>query len=362
MTTTRPESSADLLDMGRLEQFAGQVLTDVAAAQAVAANHLGERLGLYRHLSGAGPMTAAELASAAGTNQRLVLEWLRGQAVAGYLFHDLDAGTFELPPEHAVVLANEGAPAFMGGAFEVAAALWADVEKVESAFRADGGVGWGDHDHRLYRGIHRVFGPVYEASLVSEWLPALDGVVERLERGGHVADVGCGAGVSSTLMARRFPLARISGFDSHAPSIAMARTRARDEGVEETTSFDVLEATSLPADGFDLVCFFDCLHDMGDPVAAARRAHRALADGGTVMIVEPRALDNPAVGDDPISRLYYTGSLFLCTPCALAQGGGEPLGAQAGPAAMAEILTDAGFTSVRVAVTTPFNTILEARP
>ncbi len=361
MTSTLSESDSGPIDTDRLTAFAAQVLTDVAAAQAVAANHLGERLGLYRHLAGAGPVTAAELATATGTNQRLALEWLRGQAVAGYVVHDPDNGTFVLPPEHAVVLAQEDAPVFMGGAFEVAASLWADVEKVEAAFRGDGGLGWGDHDHRLYRGIGRVFGPVYEASLVSEWLPALHGVVERLEHGGRVADVGCGSGVSSTLIARRFPLATVRGFDQHAPSIGQARALAEAEGVEENTSFDVLDAMSLPLDKFDLICFFDCLHDMGDPLAVARRARRALAEEGTVMVVEPRAHDNPALGDDPISRLFYTGSLFLCTPCALSQGGEDVLGAQAGPVAMVEVLAGAGFNSVRVAATTPFNTIMEAR-
>jgi SAM-dependent methyltransferase len=356
--TATPADGA--LDGERLAAFAGRVLVDVAAAQAVAANHLGERLGLYRHLAGSGAVTAPELAAATDTNERLVLEWLRGQAVAGYVDHDPGTGRFSLPPEHAVVLAEESAPVFMGGAFEVAASLWADLAKVERAARGDGALEWGDHDERLYRGIRRVFEPVYAASLVSEWLPALDGVVERLERGGVVADVGCGSGASSILLATAFPRSVVRGFDRHEPSVREARSRADAERVDNVT-FEALDAASLPDEEFDLVCFFDCLHDMGDPVAAAARARRSLAVDGSVLIVEPRAVDDPAVGDDPVSRLFYSGSLFLCTPCALAQGGDRALGAQAGPAAMTELLRESGFGTVRIATSTPFNTILEAR-
>jgi SAM-dependent methyltransferase len=352
MTTTT-------IDEARLEAFMGQAVTDLAAAESAAACYLGERLGLYRALATAPTMTAGELAQATGTNERLVLEWLRNQAAGGYVEHE--GGRFRLPPEQALALADSESGAFIGGAFEIIAAVWADVELVEAAFRGDGGLDWGAHDHRLYHGVERFFAPAYRANLLTTWLPALDGVVERLETGGLVADVGCGHGVSTVMFAEAFPRSTFVGSDPHEASVESARRRAAEAGVADRTRFEVHAAADLPADGYDLVCFFDCLHDMGDPVSAAAAARRALAPGGTVMVVEPSAGDDLDDNLGPVGRMFYAGSTFLCTPSALSQGGGHALGAQAGPAAITAVLHEAGFEHVRVAVQTPFNLVFEAR-
>lgn len=357
MTTTDQDHA---IDLARLEAFAGQVVTDVAAAQAVASNHLGDRLGLYRRLRDAGPQTASELAAATGTNERLVLEWLRTQAVGGYVQHDSADDSFALPAEHAIVLAEPSAPVFMGGAFEVAASIFADLDRLEAAFRGDGGVDWGDHDHRLYEGIRRVFGPLYESSLVG-WVEALAGITERLEAGGRIADIGCGAGASTIVLARAFPGAAVRGLDRHSASIDEARRSADAEGLGNI-AFEALDATEPVGDGQDLICFLDCLHDMGDPVAAASRARDALADGGAVLVVEPAAGDTLAEAATPVNRMFFSGSTFLCTPGALAQHGPMALGAQAGPAAITDVLRTAGFGTVRVVDKTPFNLVFEARP
>jgi SAM-dependent methyltransferase len=354
MTTTT-------LDDTRLEQFLGQVVSDFAATEATAAAYVGERLGFYRHLATSGPTTAEELARATGTNQRLVLEWLRGQVAGTYLDHDAEAGTFTLPPEHAAVLADESSTAFMAGLLDVIASMWADTGKVEAAFRGDGGISWGDHDHRLYDGVARVFGPMYEGNLVTEWLPALDGAVNTLTRGGRVADVGCGWGKSTAIMASAFPASNFVGFDVHEPSIEAARREAAERGVSANTEFRVLDSASeIPVGGFDLVCFFDALHDMGDPLAAAKRALHALRDGGRLLLVEPAAGDTLAENINPVSRLFYAGSVFTCTPSALAQHGPVALGAQAGPKVLIDLLTEAGFDSARVVSTSAFNTVIEA--
>lgn len=347
------------IDEARLEAFMGQAMTDLAAAESAAVCYLGERLGLYRALAESASMTAGELARATGTNERLVLEWLRNQTAGGYVEHH--DGRFRLPPEQALALADSGSPAFLGGAFEVLAAVWADVEKVEAAFRGDGGLDWGDHDHRLYHGVERFYAPAYRANLLAVWLPALDGVIGRLEAGGRVADVGCGYGISTVILAEAFPRSTFVGSDPHEPSIEAARHRAAEAGVTDRTRFEVHAAADLPADGFDLVCLFDCLHDMGDPVEAAAAARRSLAPGGVVMVVEPRAGDQLDDNLNPVSRMFYAGSTLLCTPGALAQHGPHALGAQAGPAAITAVLHDAGFEHVRVAAETPTNLVFEAR-
>jgi SAM-dependent methyltransferase len=277
----------------------------------------------------------------------------------GYVDHDGER--FSLPPEHAAALADSGSPVFIGGIFEIIASMWADTEAFEAAFRGDGGLDWGAHDARLYDGVDRLFAPIYRSSLVSTWLPALDGVVERLQAGGSVADVGCGFGTSTIVLAEAFPAANVVGYDSHGPSIDTARLRAKEAGLDDRPRFEMLDAVDLPAEGYDLICFFDCLHDMGDPVSAAAGARRALRADGVAMVVEPRAGDQLADNVNPVGRLFYAGSTFLCTPSALAQPGGHALGAQAGPAAISEVLHEAGFDHVRVAAETPFNVVFEAR-
>src|SRR5690554_2547566 len=349
----------DTIDSTRLEEFLGRAVTDLAAAESAAATYLGDRLGLYRAMATGERMTAGELASRTGTNERLVLEWLRNQTVGGYVDHA--DGSFWLPPEHAEALAHEASPYFLGGAFEIIAAIWADAEKLEGAFRGDGAIAWGAHDPRLYRGVERFFGATYRSSLVQAWLPALDGVVERLERGALVADIGCGYGLSTAAMAAAYPRSTVVGYDNHAASIEAARERSAEAGVSDRVTFEVRGAGEVPARGFDLACFFDALHDMGDPVGAAAAARASLADDGVLMVVEPRAADRLEDNVGPVSRTYYAGSTFLCTPSALAQPGQHALGAQAGPAALTEVLNAAGFSRVRVAAETAFNLVLEAR-
>ena len=356
------DTTLTTLDETRLEKFLGQVVADFSATEATAATYVGERLGLYRYLAGSGPVTAAELAEATGNNERLVLEWVRGQVAGGYLDHDPETETFSLPPEHAAVLADESSTAYMAGLLDVIASMWADSEVVQAAFRGDGGIHWGAHDHRLYEGVARLFGPVYEGNLVSEWLPSLDGVLDKLTTGARVADLGCGWGKSTAIMANAFPASTFVGFDIHEPSVEAARREAAERGVSANTEFQVLDASGeIPGEAFDLACFFDALHDMGDPLAAAKRAFRALADGGTLLVVEPAAGDTLTENVNAVSRLFYAGSVFLCTPSALAQHGPLALGAQAGPKAMIALLTEAGFSNVRVAWSSPFNIVIEAR-
>lgn len=345
------------IDQTRLEAFLGRALADLAAAESAVAAYVGDRLGLYAALADGCWHSPGSMAQATGTQERLVLEWLRNQTAGEYVDHD--AGSFRLPAEHAAALADEESPVFLGGALEIIASMWADVEKVEAAFRGDGGLAWGDHDHRLYEGVDRLFGPIYRAHLVADWLPALDGVVERLERGGSVADIGCGFGSSSLVLAEAFPRATVVGYDVHPASVAEARRRARERGLVDRPRFEVADAGELPEGGFDLACFFDALHDMGDPVGAARSARNALADGGVLMAVEPKAEDHLDDNITPANRLFYAGSTFLCTPSALAQGG-EALGAQAGPSVSLDVLRAAGFSSVRVATETPLNYVYEA--
>jgi 2-polyprenyl-3-methyl-5-hydroxy-6-metoxy-1,4-benzoquinol methylase len=346
------------IDEARLEAFMGRAVADLAAAESSVASYIGDRLGLYRAMADGKWRTARDVADATGTNERLVLEWLRNQTAGQYVEHD--QGRFRLPAEQAAALADPSSPVFLGGIFQIVAAMWADVGKAEAAFTGDGGIDWGAHDERLYDGVDRLFAPIYRAHLVSAWIPALDGVGEKLANGGRVADVGCGFGSSTLVLAEAFPAATVVGYDYHAGSIEEARRRAADAGLGERARFEICDAVDLPAGGFDLVCFFDALHDMGDPVAAAAGARRSLRDGGVLMAVEPKSADSLDENISPANRLFYAGSVFLCTPSALAQGGAG-LGAQAGPTAMTGILSEAGFTSVRVATETPFNYVFEAR-
>jgi len=348
-------------DAQRVEQFANQVLGDLGAAASSVLVHLGDRLGLYRAMDGAGPLRPAELAERTGTTERYVREWLNNQAASGYVVYHAGSGRYELPVEHAAVLADEDSPAFMGGGFMALPPMFADQEKIEQAFRSGEGLGWSEHDPRICFSTERFFRPTYNSRLVQEWIPALDGVEARLEQGARVADIGCGHGASTILMGRAYPSSSFVGYDYDAKSIATARRRAAEAGVEDRVRFEVAGAKSLPAAGYDLITFFDCLHDMGDPVGAARNARESLASGGTLMVVEPRAGDAVEENLNPVGRAYYAFSTMICTPTSLAQEVGLGLGAQAGEARLREVLTEAGFTRIRRATETPFNMVLEAR-
>ncbi len=322
---------------------------------------LGDRLGLFKAMKSGDKVTAAEVAARTGTHERYIREWLSAQAAAGYVQYDATDDRFYLDPEQAVVFAEENSPAFMAGAFELMAALWIDEPKVSEAFRTGKGVGWHDHSACLFRGTERFFRPGYNANLIGSWLPALDGVVEKLERGVQVADVGCGHGASTVLMARAYPRSHFTGFDYHAPSIERARKAAEENGVSGNTKFEVASAKSYPGK-YDLVAFFDCLHDMGDPVGASTHARQSLAPDGTWMIVEPFAHDQLSGNLNPVGRVFYAASTLICTPASLSQEVGLGLGAQAGEAKLRQVVTAGGFTRFRRATETPFNMVLEARP
>jgi SAM-dependent methyltransferase len=348
-------------DQDRLNAFMGKMLGDLGAIATGAAVLLGDRLGLFTALREGGRLTAAELAERTGTQERLVREWLSALAAAGYVEYESMADRFYLNPEQELVFADESSPAFMAGAFEVLSSLWLDEERVRQAFRSGKGVGWHEHSVCLFRGTERFFRPGYNSNLVGSWLPALDGVVEKLERGADVADVGCGHGASTVLMARAFPKSRFFGFDYHAPSIERAREAAREAGATGNTQFEVAAAKAYPG-SYDLVAFFDCLHDMGDPAGAAAHVRRSLKADGTWMIVEPFAHDNLAANLNPVGRIYYAASTFVCTPASQSQEVGLGLGAQAGEARLRGVVTSGGFTRFRRAAETPFNIVLEARP
>lgn len=348
-------------DQDKLNAFLGKMVGDLGAIATGAAVLLGDRLGLFAALREGGKLTAGELAERTGTQERLVREWLSAQAAAGYIEYDAPADRFYLSPEQALVFADDSSPAYMAGAFEVLSSLWLDEEKVRQAFLTGKGVGWHEHSACLFRGTERFFRPGYNAHLVGSWLPALDGVVEKLERGADVADVGCGHGASTVLMARAFPNSRFFGFDYHTPSVERARKAAKEAGVDGNTRFEVAAAKTYPG-SYDLVAFFDCLHDMGDPAGAAAHVRSSLKAGGAWMIVEPFAHDHLAQNLNPVGRVYYAASTFVCTPASQSQEVGLALGAQAGEARLREIVTAGGFTRFRRAAETPFNIVLEARP
>jgi SAM-dependent methyltransferase len=350
------------IDDAKLEAFVGQAVVDMGAAISGLLLHIGDRLGLYKAMAGSGPITSATLAQRTGTAERYVREWLGNQAAGGYVIYNPADSTYELPAEQAMVVANEDSPVFLGGAFETIASCYADHDVFVEAFRTGAGVGWQDHDHRLFSGVVRLFRPGYAAHLVDEWLPALDGVVEKLRSGASVADVGCGLGASSIIMADAFERSTFVGFDIHEPSIQAARAAAAEAGVNQRARFEVATAKDFPGNGYDLVCVFDALHDMGDPVGAARRIRQALAPDGTLLLVEPNAGDALEHNLNPVGRTYYGLSTVICTPGSLAQEVGLGLGAQAGERRLAIVLREAGFTHVRRAAETPFNIILEARP
>lgn len=353
--------SAAVIDQTKLDSFLIRAVGDLSAGYGGVMVSLGMKLGLYKAMAGAGPVTARELAARTGCAHRYVAEWLNAQVAGGYVEYHSLSDTYELTPEQAVVLADEDSPVYLPNAWQVPASMWFDEAKTIEAFRTGQGIAWGEHDGRLYCGVAAFYRNAYRGSLVSQWLPALDGVVEQLERGITVADVGCGHGHSTLLMAKAFPHSRFYGFDTHATSIDAARRHAQDEGLSDRVTFEVGRAASYPGNNYGLICFFDCLHDMGDPLSAAQHAAQALAPGGTVLLVEPFANDRVEDNRSPVARLYYAASTALCCAHAISEGGRHVLGAQAGEARLAEIFRKAGFTHFRRAAETPFNLILEAR-
>jgi SAM-dependent methyltransferase len=350
------------IDETRVEAFVGQVATDVGAALNTALVTLGDRLGLYRAMADAQPVSAADLAARTHTHERYVREWLNTQAASGYVTYDPASDRYTLPAEHAFVLADESSPLALAGMFHAAGAGFDARGMVEERFRTGDGLGWHEHHDGLFCGTERAFAANYRAHLVQEWLPALDGVVAKLERGARVADVGCGHGAATILLAQAFPASTFEGFDYHPASIETARRRAGEAGVGDRVRFSRAAADEYPGEDYDLVCFFDSLHDMGDPSGAARQARAALAADGTALIVEPFAEDRIEDNFNPVGRFYYGISTLVCTPGALSQSGGAALGTQAGEARLTEVLRAGGFTQVRRAAATPLNLILEARP
>jgi SAM-dependent methyltransferase len=322
---------------------------------------LGDRLDLYRHLADAGrPLTSAELATAAGCAERYVREWLNGQAASGYVTYA--DGRYALDEEQAIAFTDESSPACVIGGFQAMLAATRAIDRLTVAFRTGEGLGWHEHHDDLFRGTERFFRPGYNANLTTSWIPALEGVEDKLRRGAKVADVGCGHGASTVIMARAFPESTFTGFDYHAPSIDAARKAAAEAGVDDRVTFDVAPATEYPGTGYDLVGFFDCLHDMGDPTGAARHVLASLASDGTWLIVEPFANDDIAGNLNPVGRLFYSVSTLVCTPASLSQEVGTALGAQAGETRLRDVVTTAGFTRFRRAAETPFNLVFEARP
>ena len=348
------------MNEAKLHEFMGKLVNDMGGAAMLANVILGEELGLYRAMADGARLTPEELAQKTGCNARLVREWLNAHAAAGYVEHA--EGRFRLPEEQALALAVEDSPVYVAGGAVVLASFFLDKDKLVKAMRGDGALPWGDHHPCLFAGTERFFRPGYKAHLVAEWLPALDGVVQKLERGAKVADVGCGHGASTVILAQAFPASRFDGYDYHAPSIATARKRAAEAAVDSRTTFSVASAKTYEGRDYDLVCFFDCLHDMGDPVGAARQAYQALKRDGTVLLVEPFAGDDVDANSNPVGRMFYAASTFVCTPNSLSQEVGLGLGAQAGEARLRDVFMQAGFTRFRRATQTPFNLVLEARP
>ncbi len=354
-------AAAPAIDMDALMAFVGRFVGDLGATVSAGNVMIGERLGLYRALASA-PADAGSLAARTGTDPRYVEEWLRGQAAGGYVEYDAATSTYSMTPEQAFALTDPEGPVFLPGAFELALGALKAQAHIEDAFRTGSGFGWLEHDADVFTGCERFFRPGYLMHLLTEWIPALDGVQERLERGATVADLGCGHGASTLLMADAFPRSRFTGSDYHEGSIEAARQRAEQAGVSDRVTFEVSGAQSLDARDLDLVTTFDCLHDMGDPLGAASHIRAALAAEGTWMIVEPAAGDTVESNLNPVGRLYYGFSTYLCVPNAISQPGGYALGAQAGEAAIRQVVTDAGFTRFRRVAETPFNLVYEARP
>ena len=344
----------------KLNAFMGQMLDDLGGAVSAALVLVGDRLGLFKALAEA-PAGSWELARRTGTSERMVREWLAALGASGYLTYDSGSKRYSLEPEKAMVFADEGSPVFMAGFYEAIAAMFYAAPKIEEAFRSGKGLGWHEHHQCLFSGTERFFRTSYNHHLVPEWLPALDGVVAKLEAGAQVADVGCGHGASTIVMARAFPKSHFNGFDYHPGSVEHARGAAAKAGVADRVSFEVAKAKDYPGKGYDLVTFFDCLHDMGDPAGAASHVLETLAADGTWMVVEPMAQDDMEANFNPVGRIYYGASTMICTPASMSQEVGTALGAQAGEARLKEVISGGGFGHVRMAAATPFNMVLEAR-
>jgi 2-polyprenyl-3-methyl-5-hydroxy-6-metoxy-1,4-benzoquinol methylase len=347
------------VDEAKLMEFLGQFVGDLGATASAGSVVLGDRLGLYRALAD-GPCTPAELARRTGTDERYVTEWCRGQAAGGYVTYD--QGTYSLTEEQAFALTDPDGPVYLPGAFQLALGALKAEDRIEESFRTGAGMGWHEHDTDVFVGCERFFRPGYLANLTSAWIPALDGVEAKLREGAKVADIGCGHGASTLLMAEAFPSSTFTGSDYHEGSIEAARKHAAEAGVADRVSFEVASAQTFAGTGYDLVATFDCLHDMGDPVGAARHVREALTGDGTWLVVEPAAGDDVSDNLNPVGRLYYSFSTLLCVPNALSQPGGYSLGAQAGEAAIRSVATEAGFTRFRRAAETPFNLVYEVRP
>ncbi len=349
------------VDQDKLGVFVNQFVGDVGATISAGSVVIGDQLGLYRALS-QGPATAAELAARTGTDARYVQEWLRGQAAGGYVTYSAHDDVYSLTEEQAFALTDPDGPLFMPGAFQLALGSLQALPRIIESFKSGAGMGWHEHDENVFEGCERFFRPGYLASLIDAWLPSLDGVVAKLNAGARVADLGCGHGASTILLAQAYPNASIVGFDYHDGSIESARKRAAAAGVADRVSFEVASAQGFTGSGYDLISTFDCLHDMGDPVGAARHIRSALVPDGTWLIVEPYSTDDVETNLNPVGRVYYSFSTFLCVPNALSQAGGYALGAQAGETAIGRVVTDGGFTRFRRASETPFNLVFEARP
>jgi 2-polyprenyl-3-methyl-5-hydroxy-6-metoxy-1,4-benzoquinol methylase len=350
------------LNQDKLHEFLGKAIVDFGATFNAALIRIGDKLGLYQALAKYGPQTPAELAKNTATTERYIREWLSAQAAGGYVNYDAAKGKFNLSEEQAFAMADESSPVFLPGAFQVALAAIKAEEEIAERFKTGKGLGWHEHHHGVFEGTERFFRPGYAANLVGAWIPALEGVGEKLKKGGRVADVGCGLGASTILMAKSYPNSEFVGFDYHDKSIETAKKRAKAAGVGERIRFEVASAKSYPGKDYDFVTFFDCLHDMGDPAGASAHVHSTLKKDGTWMIVEPFAGDKLEENLNPIGRAFYGASTLLCTPASLSQEVGLALGAQAGEKRLREVVTSGGFSHFRRATQTPFNLIFEARP
>ncbi|MGO8036263.1 class I SAM-dependent methyltransferase [Rhizobium leguminosarum] len=348
-------------DMQKLDALVGRLVGDVGAAMSGALVVLGDQVGIYKAMADGTPMSVQDLAKKTGIKERYLREWLSAQAAADYVAYDEKTDRFSLTPEQAMVFGEENSPAFFVGAFEVVQSMWMDEAKVADAFRTGKGLGWHEHSTCLFRGTERFFRPGYNSHLVNEWIPALGGVEEKLKAGASVADVGCGHGASTILMAQAYPASRFTGFDYHGPSIERANAAAKEAGVSDRVTFEQGSAAEFPGRGYDMVAMFDCLHDMGDPVGAGRHVKDTLGPNGTWLIVEPFAHDHLKDNLNPVGRVYYGASTMICTPASLSQEVGLGLGAQAGEMKLRKVALDAGFTHFRRATETPFNMVFEVR-
>lgn len=355
----RSASTSPVLDQHKMEKFLEKVVSDFGASFSTTLSYIGDKLGLYRAMAFEGPMNSETLASKTGTTERYVREWLINQAAGGYLEHDPETGNYFLPDEHAVALTDESSPFYVAGGFQVVSSLQKAEERITSIFVSGEGMLWGEHHHDLFEGTERFFRPSYVGNLVNDWIPALDGVLEKLQKGAVVADIGCGHGASTMIMARAFPNSVFTGYDNHAPSIEKAKAYAALEGLNNVR-FEVASAQEFPARSYDLACYFDCLHDMGDPVGALQHAYECLDDDGTLMVIEPMAGMRTQDNFNPVGRVYSGASVLCCSPNAMASGG-YVLGTVASDSALEAVARKSGFTRFRRATEGPFNRVFEIR-